>query len=83
MIHYFQNLKFTIINDNNVCELHDPMTNTFRIRALQKYFPPGGGGRGGCTTSKIELGRDIIDINIMCELQQSRCNTFCVIVFTN
>ena len=30
---------------------------------------PGGGGRGGCTTSKIELGRDIIDINVMCELQ--------------
>ena len=72
-----------LINDNNVCELHDPMTNTLPIRALQKYFSPGGGGGGGCTTSKIELGRDITDINLMYKFELFICNTFCVIVFTN
>ena len=38
------------------------------------------GIRGGCTISTFELGSAMTNNNVMCELQQSRYNTFCVIL---
>ena len=57
-----------LTEDNELCDLHEPMHNTFRVRPLQILSPWGWGWGVGAMKSKIKCIQVLINDNKLREL---------------